>query len=156
MDERREQLTPDTADAIAQELSEQCRETFQKVVETDWRLTQHNFLVNAGGSAAVLAFLGSGARPTYAGWALVLFLVGVVASGIEVRALVDVYAALHNDAIRRRSGFMSNELAVRDSVPKPGLAGKAATINHWSGVVSQFAFILGVIVGLWGYFFHTP
>lgn len=152
MDEYRKDLDPEVAAAIGEELSAQARQCFDKVIETDWRLTQHNFLANAGGAAAVLAYLGTTPTPKFAVWPLILFLIGIIASGVEIRALLSVYSALHKDALRRRARFMSNELRVKESVPAPGIAGWASCINHWSGVVAQVSFILGMAVGLWQFF----
>jgi hypothetical protein len=156
MDKYQRDLDPEVAAAIANELSAQTRQCFDKVIETDWRLTQHNFLMNAGGAAAVLAYLGSTPTPRFAIWPLLLFLIGVVASGIEIRALLSVYDALHKDALRRRAGFTSNELRVKESVPTAGVTGCASHINHWSGVVSQVSFVLGVAVGTWMFFTAVP
>lgn len=43
MEEHYKDLPPDVAASIVDELSSQTRQTFDKVVETDWRFTQHNF-----------------------------------------------------------------------------------------------------------------
>lgn len=51
---------------IANELHAQTKQTFDKIVESDWRLTQHNFLVNSGGPGAVLAYLGTSASSKFA------------------------------------------------------------------------------------------
>lgn len=152
----KDQLSDDLAAAIGDELAAQCRQCFDKVVETDWRLTQHNFLMNAGGVAALLAYIGSNPNATFAIWPLICFLVGIIASGVEIRALLKTYSALHSDALRRREGFMMNRLSVADSVPKEGVAGKAAVINHWSGVISQTAFVLGVVWGVVMYLYAAP
>lgn len=156
MDEHRRDLDPNVAAAIVEELSAQARQCFDKIIETDWRLTQHNFLVNAGGAGAVLAYLGSTPTPKFAIWSLLLFLFGVIASGIEIRALLSVYSALHKDALRRRAGFVGNELRVKESVPARDVSGCASHVNHLSGVVSQVSFVLGAAVGLWLFFTAVP
>lgn len=156
MDEYHRDFDPGIAAAIVEELSAQARQCFDKVIEADWRLTQHNFLVNAGGAAAVLAYLGSTPTPRFAIWPLLLFLIGVIASGIEIRALLSIYSALYKDALRRRAGFVGNELRVKESVPASDVSGCASHINHWSGVVSQLSFVLGVAVGLWLFFAAAP
>jgi hypothetical protein len=152
MEEYRSELEAEVASAIADELSAQTRQTFDKIVETDWRLTQHNFLVNAGGAAAVLAYWGTNTAHNFALYPLLFFVVGVIASGIEIRTLRVVYSNLHNDALRRRKGFMTNKLKVKESVPPPDVGGIASKIKHWSSIVSQVSFVLGFISAVVAYF----
>jgi hypothetical protein len=147
VDELQRDLPPETAAAIVDEISTQARQTFDKVVETDWRLTHHNFLVNAGGAVAVLAYLGSSPTPLFAVWPLCCFLVGVAASGIEIRALLRVFSLLHLDALRRRAGFVDNKLRVNELSPA-NVGGLASPINHWCGWLAQISFVLGVVSGI--------
>lgn len=155
MSDYRKNLDEDLAKALDAELHTQTKQTFDKVVETDWRLTQHNFLINAGGAAAVLAYLGSSSSSKFAIWPLLLFVVGVIASGIEIRALLQVYRSLHKDALRRLNGFMRNTLSTDEITPK-GIAPIASRVNHWSGLAAQASFVLGVGVGLVLYFCNAP
>jgi hypothetical protein len=149
-------MEEETANAVVRELRSQKEQTFDNVVETDWRLTQHNFLVNAGGSAAVLAYLGTSSSSKFAVWSLVCFLVGVVASGIEIRALLAIYSGLHIDAVNRLNGFMKNEFPAENAVPQPDVVKVPSKINHWSGLVAQVSFAVGIFVGLFLFLFHTP
>ena len=152
----RKDMEKETANAVASALHSQTKQTFESIVKTDWRLTQHNFLVNAGGSAAVLAYLGTSSSSMFAVWSLVCFLVGVVASGAEIRALLAIYYGLHKDALNRLNGFMKNELPIENAVPKPDVVKVPSKINHWAGWVAQISFVLGVVVGLFLFFCHTP
>ena len=156
MPDYRKDLDEDLVKALDAELHAQTKQTFDKVVETDWRLTQHNFLINAGGAAAVLAYLGSSSDSKFAIWSLLIFVVGVIASGVEIRALLQVYGGLHKDALRRLNGFMHNTLSTDEITPKEGIAPIASKMNHWSGIVSQGSFVLGVAVGLVLYFCNAP
>lgn len=153
---KRKDMEQETAIAISNELHSQTKQTFDKIVESDWRLTQHNFLVNAGGSAAVLAYLGTSTSSKFAVWSLLFFLVGVIASGIEIRALLAVYNGLHNDALNRLNGFMKNDLPIERTVPIADITKIPSRINHWSGWVSQISFILGVVVGVILFLWCTP
>ncbi len=148
MAQYRKDMEEETANAVAGELHSQTKQTFEKIVETDWRLTQHNFLVNAGGAGAVLAYLGTSSSSKFAVWSLLCFLVGVIASGAEIRALLAIYSGLHKDASNRLNGFMSNQLSVEEAVPKQGVVKLPGKINHWTGWAAQISFVLGVIVGL--------
>jgi hypothetical protein len=152
----RKDLDEDLVKALDAELHAQTKQTFDKVVETDWRFTQHNFLINAGGAVAVLAYIGSSSDSKFAIWSLLLFVVGVIASGVEIRALLREYGSLHKDALRRLSGFMHNTLSIDEITPKDGIAPLATKVNHWSGVVAQGSFVLGVGVGLVLYFCNVP
>jgi hypothetical protein len=66
MPDYRQDIDKDLVKDIDAELHAQTKQTFDKVVETDWRLTQHNFLINAGGAAAMLAYLGSSSASKFA------------------------------------------------------------------------------------------
>lgn len=156
MDEHYKDLPPDLAVSIVDELSSQTRQTFDNVVETDWRLTQHNFLVNAGGAAAVLAYLGSDPTPIFAIWPLVCFVVGIAASGIEIRTLLLIFSSLHRDALRRRAGFVENKILVKDLGPPANVGGCATPINHWCGWLAQIAFVAGVVVGITLFVVNAP
>ena len=156
MDEHYKDLSPDLAVSIVDELSAQSRQTFDKVVESDWRLTQQNFLVNAGGAAAVLAYLGSDAASTFAIWPLVCFVVGVAASGIEIRTLLLIYSSLHKDALRRRAGFVENRISTKDLGPPADVGGCATHIHHWCGWLAQIAFVAGVVVGITLFVVNAP
>ena len=152
----RKDMDEETANAVAGELHSQTKQTFEKIVETDWRLTQHNFLVNAGGSAAVLAYLGTSSSSKFAIWSLVCFLVGIIASGVEIRALLAIYSGLRKDAGDRLNGFMNNKIAAESAVPDRNVAKVPSQINHWAGWVSQISFVLGVVVGLFLFFCYAP
>ena len=148
MSDLRSQLPPDIQQAADQEFTSQVKQAFDSIVTIDGRLTQHNFLVNAGGAVAVLAFIG--ARP-YAGfsfWPLGLFLLGVVASGVELRALLIWSSHLHNDAMERRRKFAADTLPLSQAVPAADLAKWWRRLNHWSGICSQVCFIFGTVAGL--------
>lgn len=152
----RKDLDEQLANALTTELHIQTERAFEKVIETNWRLTQHNFLINAGGAAAVLAYLGTSHGAKFAVWPLLLFLVGVIASGAEVRALVAIYSELHKDALNRLSGFMNNLLPADKAVPSEDVAKVPGTIKRWGGWIAQLSFVLGVIVGLYQYLCYLP
>jgi hypothetical protein len=81
---------------------------------------------------------------------------GVIASGIEIRALLRVYETLHKDALQRLNGFMYNKLSTEEIVPREGIAPIASKVNHLSDIVSQASFVLGVTVGIALYFCNVP
>ena len=151
MDEKYSQLDPEGGNSISNTLASQSRESFDKIVETDKWLTQHNFLVNAGGAVAVLGYLGTTPSSSFAILPLVIFLIGIIASGIEIRGLISMYGHLHKDAIKRRSGFVNDEMSVREASAAEKVPQSIARINHWSGLISQGAFVLGSVVGVLGY-----
>jgi hypothetical protein len=95
--------------------------------------------------------MSSDPAPSYAIYSLVAFIIGVISSGFEIRFLLRSHKELHDDALRRRGGFVSDEMTVAEAAdvqaPKP----ITVTINRYSGWVSQFSFIVGSIVGVAGY-----
>lgn len=149
MDEKYSDLAPETALAITETLNSQVQESFSKVVETDKWLSQHNFLVNSGGAIAVLGYLGTSAVALkVAMFPLGLFIVGIACSGIEIRALLKFYDLLHADALRRRSGFVDNEITVKEAATVSNVQGFYTKVNHWAGVIAQTTFVLGSLIGL--------
>jgi len=153
MKEKITDLDPKTGIELSTVIMDQMRETFQKVIETDKWLTQHNFLVNAGGSAAVLAYLASVPTPTFAILPLVIFLTGIFASGIEIRTMLSIYNHLHQDAARRREGWSSGEYTVEEAASAKLAKPYIRNLNHWSGVYAQVAFLVGSLVGVAGFYF---
>jgi cytochrome c biogenesis protein CcdA len=152
MKEKYSGLDPATAAAISDTLSAQALHAFDKVVETDKWLTQSNFLVNTGGAIAVMSYLGTSHTSHFAIFPLVIFLVGIVASGIEIRALLKVYGFLHQDALRRREGFVTEKLSVGEAATVREIPGIWRKLNGWCGVASQVAFVLGATAGVAGFY----
>lgn len=140
-------LSADAFRALDDELKGECSEAFQKLIETHSRITQHNFLTNAGGAAAVLAYLSTNPTPTFAFISLFIFTAGTIASGIEIKSLGNIYAAIHLDALRRRRGFNNNSLKLEDCVPPADLAKRDGTINRYAGNFSQLCFAVGALAG---------
>jgi hypothetical protein len=139
------------AEHLAEMLNRQVNTSFEAIVSTDKWLTQHNFLVNAGGAAAILSYLSSAPENQFAIVPLIIFILGVVASGIEIRYLLKVHGELHQDAIRRRGGFVSDELTVGDAANVQAPTKRSKNINHYSGVVAQWSFVIGCATGIIGY-----
>lgn len=152
MNERYSQLPAEKAERLLELLGTQSRESYEAVAELDKRLTNTNLLTNGGGAIATLAFLGENPDIWAMKLALCLFTVGVIATGIEIRALMKYWGALCTDANRRRLGFADETLTVKEvgSVPK-NVGEPHKFINHWTGVASQSLFVLGFLVGASGF-----
>jgi len=148
MDEKFSELEPEVGQPILNTLSDQSRESFDKIVETDKWLTQHNFLVNAGGAAATLGYLGASPNSSFAIFPLLLFLIGIIASGIEIRGLLSIYSHLHKDALRRRGEFVSDEISVKEAASVEKVPIWSVRANHWSGIASQLSFVGGSVIGI--------
>lgn len=152
MERKLSELDKGTAEELSSILAGQVNTSFSALVETDKWLTQHNFLVNAGGAAAVLSYLASNPPPTFAIVPLSIFALGVIASGIEIRFLMKIHGELHKDAIRRRTGFVSDKLSVIQAADVQAPTNVTKNVNHYSGLVSQISFIVGAVVGILGFF----
>lgn len=151
MDKTFTNLDPVTAEELAAILELQQNTSFSALVETDKWLTQQNFLVNAGGAAAVLGYLSIKPTPMFAVIPLLIFLVGVIANGFEIRFLLKIHSEFHSDAIRRRSGFVSDKLTIAEAADVKAPNKSSKIINQYCGYVAQGAFILGCIVGIFGF-----
>ncbi len=135
MSETAAELPPETRRALEDEMKAQSDQALERIVTLDTRLTQNSLLLNAGGAATTLAFMGAKGDASLAVWPLMCFVVGLIASGAEVRALLAFFDALHRDAIRRRQGFGDNNLTVRECLPPPDIGKRSRAVNHRAGWV---------------------
>jgi len=101
LDKKIYELDKDSADKIQNELTEQCSLTFYHSLDAGWKLTQHNFLVNAGGSTALLAILNKNESVKYLIIVLVIFILGTLAAIIETWSLKNVLDNLNKNARER-------------------------------------------------------
>jgi hypothetical protein len=154
MKEKLSQLDRQLAEQLCAILAAQVKTSFEAAIAADKWLTQHNFLVNAGGAAAVLSFIGSGTAPAFTFVPLSLFLLGVIASGVEIRYLMKLHGELHQDAIRRRGGFVADKLTVAETADVQAPRKITRNINHYCGLIAQVAFIVGSLIGLLGLILH--
>lgn len=132
---------------IADQLLAQQEESLSAIKELDKRLTNTNFLTNGGGAVATLAFLETGADSQWVQCALILFIFGVVSTGIELRAMLNFYDELARETRRKHSGFLNNELSVEECLVALDVGKCYGAINHYAGLISQICFIAGVLVG---------
>ena len=141
-------------DEMAAELLSQVIGLHDKTIETHWRLTQHNFFTNAGGAVAILGYLGATQTASFAIWPLCFFVIGLIASGIEIRILYYTFGNLCQDAATRHKKFIDNPSNVKESsIPNTEVSAKYGRWNFWSGVTAQSAFVLGVLSGVGGYLY---
>ena len=149
MSEKAAELDAERRQTIEDTLLTQRDQAFEQVISMDARLTQYNFLANAGGAAATLAFMGASQGDAHVGvWPLMCFVVGLIATGGQIRALLEFFGLLHLDAIRRREGFSSNTLTVRECVLPSDIGKRYRYLNRWSSWVSQSAFTAGALLGI--------
>ena len=141
-------LNPNLQAKADAELTSQINRAFDELVDTGRKLSQHSFLVNSGGAVAVLAFIGANPKASFAWWPLACFLLGVVASGLELRFLVHFFAALHADAVQRRRDFTTDQLPLDKAVPPSDVGSCYSKAYGWSGGIAQVAFPLGIAIGI--------
>jgi hypothetical protein len=147
MDEKYSDLDLEKAMKLSQSIEDHGKKTVSFIAELDKRVTNTNFLTNGGGAVAVLAFMGSSAKLPLIEYSLFFFLLGIILTGVELRALLKYWAILHKDIGRRLDGFINNELSVKQCLTPVGLGKTYQDINHYAGWLSQLCFIGGVIVG---------
>lgn len=153
MKETYKQLDSATAKNISAELRQQSDEVLSFISELDKRLTNTNFLTNGGGAVSVLTFIGTGISSSpLSNYALMCFVLGIIATGIELRALLIFWGKLHKDSSRRLNGWLNNELSVEECHIPKNLASIYTTINDVAGWASQLFFILGVLIGVFAIF----
>jgi hypothetical protein len=149
---RKNELSPDVAERLSDFISRENGLMLDRLSDLDKRLANTNFLTNGGGAVAVLAFMGSNPAPTLIKISLVLFTLGVIVTGIELRALLIYFGKVSQDNHRRNRGFNSNQMTVGEFGNIPDSIGRTAKwVNHYAGWGSQLLFVAGVIVGAAGF-----
>lgn len=88
MNERASELSPNLRQKIDDALVKERDRAFEEIFKLDSNLTNNNFLVNTGGAAATLAFMGAKTGAAEAVWPLMFFTIGLIATGFEIRALL--------------------------------------------------------------------
>lgn len=153
MNEKASELNPDLRQKVDEVLMKEGDRAFDEIFKLDANLTNNNFLVNAGGAVATLAFMGAKTEAVAAAvWPLLFFTVGLIATGVEIRTLLYYFGERHKDAVTRRQGFASDRLTVRECLPTAETGKLYVLMNHWSGWISQICFWVGSILGLIGLF----
>ena len=146
MNERRSQLAPPAASDLDELLATHARESLEWVKDLDSQLTRLNYLTNGGAALAILAFLGTDRAPQHMAWPLLVFTLGVIVTGIEIRALLKYFSTLHSDASQKRRGFINDELTVAQIATPTNKGDTSNCINHWAGIVAQSLFVVGVML----------
>ncbi len=147
MDKKYREVDLEKALKITEYLKDHRKETRSFIADFDKRITNTNYLTNGGGAVAVLACLGSKSPSPLIEYSLVLFLAGVILTGIELRAMLKFWSVLYKDVDRRLEGFVDNELTIEQCLTPKGLGRKYQNINNYAGWGSQLCFSAGVIIG---------
>ncbi|MBC8553419.1 MAG: hypothetical protein H8D23_27700 [Candidatus Brocadiales bacterium] len=155
MNKSMKDFEPEFQKKFSNVLSDQIKETFNKMEETAKSHTQHTFLVNAGGATAVLAFIGTKTGTNSAIWPLFFFVIGVIACGVQLLMMVYVHKFLFNDAIIRRNKFYEKDATLEDITPKVSDIENLIyqKIASWACFTAHGSFIVGVIIGGISYFY---
>jgi hypothetical protein len=152
MDKPKGEFDPLTKKTIKNELFVQLNLAFEKLDESARKYNQYIFIVNAGGAAATLAFLGTKTGSTFAIWPLLFFVAGVIVCGINLLASFYVNKEAFNDALNRRTKF-SETNKIESLYPEKGEMEKWTSyrIADWAGYIAYGLFIAGVIAGGFAY-----
>jgi hypothetical protein len=142
------QVSPELNMRVAETIREENSKMLDRLSDLDRRLTNTNFLTNGGGAVAILAFLSNHSPSLGLKLALLFFAIGVIATGVENRALLSFFGAVSKDNSRRNKEYWDDKLSLRGFAEIPPNVGRHAKwINHHAGVASQVLFAAGVISG---------
>lgn len=144
-------LPPENQEAIREHILESQLELQNKFIESSWRLTQHNFISNAGGAVAILGYLGTSDAGSWAVYPLLLFALGIISSTVEMRALVLIYANLHQATTDVLDRILGNGFRLNDTKLNTKASSVAGSVGKFASYLSQFCFFVGVMVG--GYWY---
>jgi hypothetical protein len=146
------QLHPKSRAYLMQELYGVETQAVTSMADLSKRLTNTNFATNGGGAVATLAFLESGADILLVKIALVCFAVGVISTGIQLRASMNFWADVTGRVSTRLRGFLKNDLTALEACAiDADMSG--SQIEDISGKASQVLFVVGVIAGTLGFLF---
>lgn len=139
-------------EALYKTISKQADRNFEEIKRLDSLLSRYGFLVNAGGAATTLAFIGtSEGRADIAVIPLVFFIVGLIATGFEIRTLLKLTGDRYGYISSRRELLRTKkieDIQIEKILFPPDFGKGLRNANHWSGVISQGAFILGAVLGV--------
>ena len=152
LDLLRKDLDRESIERAFAHISREGESMLERLQDLDKRLTNTNFLTNGGGAVAVLSFFGNHPESVALKVALMLFTLGVIATGVEMRAMLLYFAAVSQDNHQRLQAFMSNQIGlISYGQIHPSIGRLPKLLNHYAGVTSQLLFILGVVVGALGF-----
>jgi hypothetical protein len=154
LDKLKNELPPDFAADLSEFVVKYGNSMVERLSELDRRLTNTNFVTNGGGAVAVLALMGQKPVSLPVQIALLLFAAGVIATGVEVRALLIHFGAIASDNHNRNQLFNRNQISARELgtiSPKVGRISKWA--NHVAGWLSQLLFATGVMTAAFGFLY---
>lgn len=149
MSDESTKLNKETQVRMLESFTEHAKYMQEKVAELDVRLSRNNLLTNGAAAIALLAFISTGNAPPYSAVPLIIFVVGVIASGIEVRSQMNYFGVVHKRILAQKSTVRSNEFDFEDfrkQYPKE-LFYKYA--EHVLGWISQLSFMAGVAISAW-------
>ncbi len=152
MDKPKGEFSTQTKKAIKDELHAQLKPTFGRFENAAKIYTQHIFIVNAGGSAATLAFLGTKTGSSFAIWPLLFFAAGVIACGFKLLAAFYLEKRTFYLVLNLGDKF-SKTNKIEDLYPKEGEMEKwtSCRIGYWASFIAHGLFIAGVIAGGFAY-----
>lgn len=147
LDKNKYELDPQISEGLSQYVVDEGAKMLERLTELDTRLTNTNFLTNGGGAVAILTFMGSNSDPIpiLVKISLLLFALGVIATGIEVRALLIYFGKVAKSNSERNRSFNQGLITVKELGTVPDNVGAISKyVNHYAGWLSQILFCLGV------------
>ena len=141
------------AEAITEELRKQSEFAFNKQIEATFGLSKFNVATNAGGAVALLTYIGTGNSVSGSSIPLVLFVLGLVASGIEMRAVQFLYSDIRAEFSKKLLGFTEGASPAQFQVLPNPVSGKW---QKWASWISQALFVSGALAGVLIHVCYAP
>lgn len=140
---------PDLQRKALELLQNQAHKTLEKYLDLDERLSRLNLQTNGAAAIAILAFVGSGLAPGKIHYPLAIFVLGVIASGFQVRSQMNHYLSFLNRLSKQRKKIREHQFQIGDVDAKAKGEMLYDHAHRAMGWLSQFCFISGVVVSSW-------
>jgi hypothetical protein len=141
-------LSPEAKERLKSYLGNAESQSLDKLSKACDKQTQYNFLVNSGGSAAVLAFLGTNTNSNFAIWPLTFFAIGLITCGVGLFAKVFLEGGTFQKISGIRSKLLDNSITSLKEMEIGDITKwYSYQIAKYANYTAFGAFIVGVIIG---------
>lgn len=141
-------LTPSAKEKLLIYLGNAENQVLDRLDKACNKQTHYNFLVNSGGSAAVLAFLGTGTNSAFAIWPLMFFTIGLILCGIGLFAKVYLENGMFYKISDAKGKLIDNSAKTLKDIDIGDVKKwYSYQIAKYANYTAFGAFVVGVIIG---------